>query len=44
MSKLYEVLGLSTGVILSGQSFDEKKQPIIQILYTELIMNLDLIT
>ena len=25
MSKLYEVLGLSTGVILSGQSFDEKK-------------------
>lgn len=25
MSKLYEALGLSTGVILSGQSFDEKK-------------------
>ena len=25
MSKLYELLGLSTGVILSGQSFDEKK-------------------
>ena len=25
MSKLYESLGLSTGVILSGQNFDEKK-------------------
>ena len=43
MSKLYNFLGLNTGVILSNQSIEEKKLPTSQILYTEQIMNLDLI-
>ena len=33
MSKLYEALGLSTGVILSGQSFDEKAAYNSDIIY-----------
>ena len=42
MSTLYNYLGLSTGVILSGQNLEDKKTLIIRILFMEPITNLGL--